>query len=94
VAGSEPVYHILAARHPRQRAVQEALSNAGIGWGRHIVAPAHLHPGYRDLVRAGETFPVVERLATELVSLPVFPELTDAQVEQVIDVLSRVEVSV
>ena len=94
VPGSEPVFHILAARHPRQRAVQEALTNAGIGWGRHIVLPAHLQPGYRHLVRTGETFPVVEALSAELVSLPVFPELTDAQVDQVIDVLSRVEVSV
>jgi dTDP-4-amino-4,6-dideoxygalactose transaminase len=94
VPGSEPVFHILAARHPRQRAVQEALTNAGIGWGRHIVAPAHRQPGYRHVVRKGEAFPVVEALAAELISLPVFPELTDEQVDRVIDILSRVEVSV
>jgi dTDP-4-amino-4,6-dideoxygalactose transaminase len=94
VPGSEPVFHILAARHPRQRAVQEALTNAGIGWGRHIVAPAHRQPGYRHVVRRGETFPVAEALSAELISLPVFPELTDEQVDHVIDILSRVEVSV
>jgi dTDP-4-amino-4,6-dideoxygalactose transaminase len=94
LAGSEPVFHILAARHPRQRAVQEALTNAGIGWGRHIVAPAHQQPGYREIARTGETFPVVETLAAELVSLPVFPELENSQVDQVIEVLSKVEVSV
>ncbi|MDH5627528.1 MAG: DegT/DnrJ/EryC1/StrS family aminotransferase, partial [Candidatus Krumholzibacteria bacterium] len=92
--GSEPVFHILAARHPRQRAVQEALSNAGIGWGRHIVAPAHRQPGYQHLVRSGDSLQVADTLAAELISLPVFPELTDEQVDRVIEVLSRVEVSV
>jgi dTDP-4-amino-4,6-dideoxygalactose transaminase len=94
VNGSEPVFHILAVRHPRQRVVQDALSAAGIGWGKHIVPPAHRQPGYAHLVRKGESFPVSEALADQLVSLPVFPELTDEQVDVVADVLSRVEVSV
>jgi dTDP-4-amino-4,6-dideoxygalactose transaminase len=94
VNGTEPVFHILAVRHPRQRAVQEALNAAGIGWGKHIVPPAHRQPGYAHLARAGEKFPVSEALADQLVSLPVFPELTDDQVGAVADVLSRVEVSV
>ncbi len=94
VPGSEPVFHILAVRHPRQRVVQDALTAAGIGWGRHIVAPAHRQPGYTHIVRNGEVFPVSEALSAGLVSLPVFPELTDEQVDHVTDVLSKVEVSV
>jgi dTDP-4-amino-4,6-dideoxygalactose transaminase len=94
VPGSVPVYHILAARHSRQRAVQEALTAAGIGWGKHIVPPAHRQPGYRHIVRKGESFPVSESLSQCLVSLPVFPELTNEQVDYVADVLSKVEVSV
>jgi len=94
VPGSVPVFHILAARHPRASAVRDALSAAGIGWGKHIVPPAHRHPGYRHIVRKGESFPVSENLSTTLVSLPVFPELTNEQVDYVVDVLSRVEVSV
>jgi len=93
-AGSEPVFHILAVKHPRRRAVHDALSAAGIGWGKHIVSPAHRHPGYAHLIRTGESFPVSETLSEELVSLPVFPELTDEQVDYVADALSRVEVSV
>lgn len=93
VDGSESVFHILAVRHSRQRAVQDALNAAGIGWGKHIVPPAHRQPGYAHLARAGK-FPVSETLADQLVSLPVFPELTDDQVDIVADVLSRVEVSV
>jgi dTDP-4-amino-4,6-dideoxygalactose transaminase len=93
VNGTEPVFHILAVRHSRQRAVQDALNAAGIGWGKHIVPPAHRQPGYAHLAKAGK-FPVSETLADQLVSLPVFPELTDDQVDVVADVLSRVEVSV
>ena len=94
VPGSDPVFHILAVRHPRQRAVLDALSAAGIGWGKHIVPPAHRQPGYRHVARSGESFPVSDTLSNQLVSLPVFPELMDEQVDYVADVLSRVEVSV
>lgn len=94
VAGSDPVFHILAVRHPRQRAVQDALAAAGIGWGKHIVPPAHRHPAYRNILRDGRSLPVSESLSDHLVSLPVFPELSDEQVDYVADVLSRVEVSV
>jgi dTDP-4-amino-4,6-dideoxygalactose transaminase len=94
VQGSEPVFHILAVRHPRRRAVHDALSAAGIGWGKHIVPSAHRQPGYAQLLREGESLRASEMLCDQLVSLPVFPELTDEQVECVADALSRVEVSV
>jgi dTDP-4-amino-4,6-dideoxygalactose transaminase len=94
VPDTEPVFHILAVKHPRRRAVHDALSAAGIGWGKHIVPPAHRQPGYEHLRHGGGSFPVSETLSDQLVSLPVFPELTDEQVERVADALSRVEVSV
>jgi dTDP-4-amino-4,6-dideoxygalactose transaminase len=94
VAASDPVFHILAAKHPRQRAVHDALDAAGVGWGKHIVAPAHRQPGYADIVRTGGSLRVSEALSNELVSLPVFPELTDEQVDYAAEVLSKVEVSV
>jgi dTDP-4-amino-4,6-dideoxygalactose transaminase len=94
VPGAVSSYHILTVQHPKRSAVQEFLNNAGIGWGRHIVPPVHEQPAYRHLVRNGEQFPVSERLSRELVSLPVYPSLTDDQVDHVTDVLSKVEVSV
>jgi dTDP-4-amino-4,6-dideoxygalactose transaminase len=94
VAGSAPVYHIMALRCRNRALVQESLDGAGIGWGRHIATPIHKQPGYRHLVRSGERFPVVESLAEEIVSLPVYPELTDEQVDHVVEVLGRVAVSV
>jgi dTDP-4-amino-4,6-dideoxygalactose transaminase len=94
VAGSVPSYHIMAVRHPKQRVVQEFLDGAGVGWGRHITTPIHRQPGYTHLVRNGESFPVAEALSRELISLPVYPELTNEHVDYVADVLGRVEVSV
>ena len=48
----------------------------------HYPRPVHLQPAYRDLGE-GRDLPVSERLAATVVSLPIYPELTDAEVEQV-----------
>ena len=84
----------MAVQHPAQKTVQSFLDNAGVGWGRHITQPIHEQPGYRHLVRNGESFPVSEMLSRELISLPIYPELTLEQVDYVVDILGRVEVSV
>jgi dTDP-4-amino-4,6-dideoxygalactose transaminase len=94
VSGSVSSYHIMAVRHPRRHVVHEFLDKAGVGWGGHIVPPIHEQPGYRHLVRNGESFPVSEALSRELISLPVYAELTDDQIEYIVDVLGRVEVPV
>ncbi len=94
ITGSVPSNYIFAVRHPNSAGVRKALDDAGIGWGRHIVPPIHQQPGYQHLVKAGETLPVSEQHWKDLVSLPVFPELSDEQVDYVADVLGGVEVSV
>jgi len=94
MSGSVPAFHIMAVQHPAQKKVQTFLDKAGVGWGRHITRPIHEQPGYRHLVRNGESFPVAEGLSRELISLPIYPELTFEQVDYVVDILGRVEVSV
>src|SRR5262249_28580841 len=89
VNGSEPVFHILAVRHPRQRAVQDALSAAGIGWGKHIVPPAHRQPGYAHLAHGGE-IPVGGGTANKRLSLTAVPLLTGEESERGAGVFSRV----
>lgn len=91
---SEPVYHILAVRHPRRSAVIELLDAAGIGWGRHIVPPAHKHAAYRELAPVEGRLAVSEQLSRELISLPVYPGLAEEQVDYVREVMAKVEVSV
>ncbi len=83
MAYSRHVYHIYAIRAARRQAWQEALQTQGIHTGIHYPIPVHLLPAYADLgYKAGE-FPHSERAADEVLSLPMFPELTPTQCEEV-----------
>jgi dTDP-4-amino-4,6-dideoxygalactose transaminase len=82
--------HIMAVRHRDQKRIHDVLDEHHIGWGRHITAPIHLQPGYRFLGYDRGSLPVSERLADELVSLPIYPELSTDQVDYVTDALSKV----
>ena len=78
------VYHIYAIRVPQRDAFQQALSSQGVQTGIHYPVPVHLQPAYADLgYRAGD-FPVSEAAAREVLSLPIFPELTTVQQDRVI----------
>jgi len=80
---SRHVYHIYAIRTRERKAWQEALQRKGIHTGIHYPIPVHLLPAYTDLgYRAGD-FPHSEQAANEVLSLPMYPELTAAQSEQV-----------
>lgn len=81
--GSKHVYHVYPVRTPRRREFMEALGAQGIQTGIHYPIPVHLLPAYSDLGYARGAFPVSEQIADEEVSLPMFPELTEAQVESV-----------
>jgi dTDP-4-amino-4,6-dideoxygalactose transaminase len=77
------VYHIYAIRTANRAAWQETLQSKGIQTNIHYPIPVHLLPAFSDLGhRAGE-FPHSERAANEVLSLPMFPELTRAQCEEV-----------
>lgn len=93
-SGTDPVYYIFTVQHQKQQLVQEFLDKAGVGWGKHIARPIHLQPGYRFLDRPEGSYPVSEILSKELVSLPVFPELSNEQLNYVVTTLDRVVVSI
>jgi dTDP-4-amino-4,6-dideoxygalactose transaminase len=77
------VYHVYAIRTPERARWQQALAERGIQTGIHYPIPVHLLPAYADLGhRAGE-FPNAERAAEEVLSLPMYPELTREQCETV-----------
>ena len=83
-SGSRSVYHLYVARLPNRDALRARLAEADIQTGVHYPIPIHLQPAYRDLgYRAGD-FPVSERVASEVLSLPMFPEMTTAQIEHVV----------
>ncbi len=88
--GNEHVWHLYTVRVPDRDRVLEDLHAAGIGAGVHYPVPIHLTAAYAGLGYTAGTFPVAERIAQELLSLPLFPEITAAQQERVVCVLKSV----
>jgi dTDP-4-amino-4,6-dideoxygalactose transaminase len=82
------VYHIYAVRtHERDR-VRSELHAAGIQAGIHYPIPVHLQPAYANLGYRRGDFPVSEHAADEVLSLPLYPELTAGAIDRVARVLS------
>jgi dTDP-4-amino-4,6-dideoxygalactose transaminase len=79
------VFHQFTLRHPKRDALREHLSKHEIGTDLIYPVPLHLQKCYAGLGFGPGSFPVAEEAAATCVSLPIFPELTDAQVDHVID---------
>jgi dTDP-4-amino-4,6-dideoxygalactose transaminase len=77
------VYHIYAIRVRDRDEVIRRLAEKGVGCGVHYPVPIHLQEAYRGLGYQAGAFPISERYSNEFISLPMFPELTPAQVEMV-----------
>jgi dTDP-4-amino-4,6-dideoxygalactose transaminase len=89
-AGAGHVFHLYVIRTPDRDAVQAKLRAAGIGSGIHYPMPVHLQPAYRDRVALGVAGCVqTEIAASQVLSLPLYPELTDDEVAQVAAELKR-----
>jgi dTDP-4-amino-4,6-dideoxygalactose transaminase len=85
--GNEPVWHLFVVRHPRRDAIRQAMEEAGIGVGIHYPVPLHLQPAYKSLGHTKGSFPIAEQLAATCWSLPLYPELTEADVDRVVGAL-------
>lgn len=81
---SEHVYHIYAIRVSNRDEARKYLADQGIATGIHYPVPVHLQEAYQSLGYERGDFPTAEQCADEFVSLPMYPELTYSQVEQVI----------
>ena len=88
-AGFEGVYHLFVVQVPERDRVQKRLAEAGIQTGIHYPIPLHLQPAYRYLGYRQGDFPVAEAAAQRVLSLPIFPEMTDAMVDYVAEQLIR-----
>lgn len=78
------VYHVYAVRTQARAEWQQALNAQGIQSGIHYPIPVHLLPAFADLGYKAGQFPHSEKAANEVLSLPMFPELTQAQCEEVV----------
>jgi dTDP-4-amino-4,6-dideoxygalactose transaminase len=79
------VYHVYAVRTPERDRLQASLQAQGVQTGIHYPIPVHLQPAYADLGYRQGDFPHSERAAQETLSLPMYPELTEAQIDQVVE---------
>ncbi|MBI5387792.1 MAG: DegT/DnrJ/EryC1/StrS family aminotransferase [Verrucomicrobia bacterium] len=79
------VYHLYVVQTDDRKKLQGALDDATISHGIHYPIPVHLQPAFADLGYQPGSFPVTEALAPRLVSLPMFPELTQAQIQRVVE---------
>jgi len=77
------VYHLYVVRLDQRDAWRDRLTEAGVQTGVHYPTPVHLQPAYRDLGYSSGDFPVCEQASREVLSLPMFPELTEAQIQEV-----------
>lgn len=82
---SRAVYHLYVVRSDDREGLMSHLKDAGIGTGIHYPIPLHLQKAYRTLNYAQGDFPVTERAAVAIVSLPMFPNLTKAQQSRVVE---------
>jgi dTDP-4-amino-4,6-dideoxygalactose transaminase len=77
---TDSVHHLFVVRVPQRERVRAHLDARGIGSGVHYPVPCHLHPPYMAFARA--PLPAVEQAATEILSLPMFASITEAQVAE------------
>jgi len=87
--GSSPVWHVYPILTERPAELARALRENEIASGRHYPEPPHLSPAYHDLGFSAGAFPVTERIAREELSLPIFPGMTEAQVDAVVTTVNR-----
>jgi acetyltransferase-like isoleucine patch superfamily enzyme len=90
---AQHVYHVYALRTPNRAQLQEQLAAKGIQTGIHYPIPVHLQQAYAELGYKAGDFPHSERAAAEVLSLPMYAELTSEQVDAVCESINIMAVS-
>lgn len=83
------VYHLYVIRHPHRDELQSYLKDCGIGTGIHYPVPVHLQPAYADLSLRSPGLPVTEQAARQVLSLPLYPELSSTDISAVSAAITR-----
>src|SRR4030043_812306 len=79
----KPVYHLYIIRTKNRDALQKFLSENGISTGLHYPIPLHLQNAYKNIDLTNGNYPITEKVSNEILSLPMFPNLTSEQIEYV-----------
>lgn len=86
---SKAVYHLYVVRCEDRDGLRDSLNEVGIGTGIHYPIPLHLQKAYASLGHQQGDFPVTERVALEIVSLPMFPTITAEQQAAVVKEIAK-----
>jgi dTDP-4-amino-4,6-dideoxygalactose transaminase len=84
---AQSAWHLYVVRHPRRDELKKHLEANHVGCALHYPLPLHLQKCYAYLGHKPGSFPFAEKAARECLSLPIFPELTDAQIQRVVEVI-------
>ncbi|HEY3165626.1 MAG TPA: DegT/DnrJ/EryC1/StrS family aminotransferase [Candidatus Binatia bacterium] len=82
------VWHLFVVRSPDRDKLRQELSKASIDTGLHYPIPLHLQRAYRHLGYRQGDFPIAEQVARECLSLPIYPELEESEINRVCDVVA------
>ncbi|HTR22484.1 MAG TPA: DegT/DnrJ/EryC1/StrS family aminotransferase [Terriglobales bacterium] len=88
---SRAIYHLYVVRVADRQGLMAHLGGAGIGSAIHYPIPLHLQKAYEFMKYQKGDFPVTEKVAQEIVSLPMFPQLTKQQVVRVVEEVAKFE---
>jgi dTDP-4-amino-4,6-dideoxygalactose transaminase len=88
LAGNEHVWHLYVVRLPHRDEALRRLQQRGIAAAIHYPVPVHLQPAFRFLGHRPGAFPVAERAAREILSLPLYPGITGEQQARVVDAIA------
>jgi dTDP-4-amino-4,6-dideoxygalactose transaminase len=88
VPGNEHVWHLYVVRVPERDRVLKHLQDNGIGAAIHYPTPIHLAAPFAGFASGPGSFPYAEQVAGEILSLPIYPGITRAQQERVVEVLA------
>jgi dTDP-4-amino-4,6-dideoxygalactose transaminase len=86
---AKPVYHLYVIRVPGRQELMKTMAEAGIGTAIHYPVPLHLQKAYESHGYKSGYFPVAEKAASEILSLPMFPQLSAEQQDHVVSTISK-----
>jgi len=86
---SKAVYHLYVIRVKDRNGLQDRLKAEGIGTGIHYPIPLHLQKAYRNLGYQRGDFPITEKVASEILSLPMYPQMTRFELDNVVEAVTN-----
>ncbi len=86
---SQAVYHLYVIRVPDRQEMQNSMKAMGVGTGIHYPVPLHVQQAYQSLGYKNGDLPITERVSAEILSLPMYPQLSERQQAKVVDALKN-----